>query len=115
MACIKISIIFFLKSIFGTRPIVRRCLDVLSVIIAMWATAALFTNIFQCWPVSYYWNKNQKGHCMSGQVQFFMAMGSLALVEDTVILLIPMPTVWTLKVNRRQKIAVTAILSLGSL
>lgn len=115
MAFIKISIIFFLRSLFGARPIVRRCLDVLSVIIALWAAAALLTNIFQCWPPSYYYNKNQKGHCMPGQKQFFMAMGSLALIEDTVILLIPMPTIWTLKVKLRQKIAVTLILSLGSL
>jgi hypothetical protein len=115
MAFIKISIIFFLRSLFCARPIVRRCLDVLSVIIALWATAALLTNIFQCWLPSYYYNKNQKGYCMPGQKQFFMAMGSLALIEDTVILLIPMPTIWTLKVKLRQKIAVTFILSLGSL
>ncbi|RFU31621.1 hypothetical protein B7463_g4708, partial [Scytalidium lignicola] len=114
MAFIKISIIFFLRSLFGARPIVRRLLHVLSVIIALWATAALLTNIFQCSPPSYYYNKNQKGHCMPGQKQFFMAMGSLALIEDTVILLIPMPTVWTLKVKLRRKIAVTLILSLGS-
>ncbi|KAF7617327.1 hypothetical protein AFLA_005368 [Aspergillus flavus NRRL3357] len=52
---------------------------------------------------------------MHGQTKFFQAMGSIALVEDVIILLMPVPIVWRLKITLRQKIAVTIVFSLGGL
>jgi hypothetical protein len=56
-----------------------------------------------------------KGHCMSGQVQFFQVMGSIALVEDVIIFCLPIPVFWRLQVNRRQKLGLTLVFSLGLL
>ncbi|KAG0161205.1 hypothetical protein PDIDSM_8739 [Penicillium digitatum] len=95
MAFVKISIVIFVKRLFGTiraYVVISYCLIGF---ITAWALAALLTNIFQCIPVQYYYNKDLKGHCMSGQVQFFQAMGSIALVED--------------------KLALTLVFSLGGL
>lgn len=72
-------------------------------------------NIFQCWPVQYYYDKTLKGSCMKHQTQFFETMGSLALIEDVFILCMPMPIVWRLQSPFRQKVAVTFIFSVGSL
>lgn len=52
---------------------------------------------------------------MKGQVKFFQAMGSIALVEDVIILCLPIPIVWRLQMIFRQKIAVTLVFSLGAL
>jgi hypothetical protein len=52
---------------------------------------------------------------MKGQVQFFQAMGSIALVEDIIILCLPLPVFWNLKINMRQKVALTMVFSLGGL
>lgn len=52
---------------------------------------------------------------MKGQVQFFQAMGSIALVEDIIILCLPIPVFWKLQINSRQKIALTMVFSLGGL
>lgn len=115
MAFVKISIVVFIKRLFGTiraYTIVSYCLIVF---IALWATAALLVNIFQCIPVQYYYDKDLDGHCMKGQVQFFQAMGSIALVEDIIILCLPLPVFWKLKINARQKIALTIVFSLGGL
>ncbi|KAE8336746.1 hypothetical protein BDV24DRAFT_178151 [Aspergillus arachidicola] len=66
--------------------------------------------------VQFYYDKTlQGGHCMHGQTKFFQAMGSIALVEDVTILLMPVPIVWRLKITLRQKIAVTIVFSLGGL
>ncbi|KAI9929526.1 hypothetical protein MW887_000999 [Aspergillus wentii] len=115
MAFIKISIILFLKRLLGTlRPytIISYCLIVF---ITLWAIAALLVNIFQCKPVQYYYNKDIAGHCMPGQRQFFQAMGSIALVEDVIVLCLPIPVVWKLQITSRQKIAITIVFSLGGL
>ncbi|CAG7949529.1 unnamed protein product [Penicillium nalgiovense] len=115
MACVKISIVVFIKRLFSSiraYVIVSNCLIGF---IATWALAALLTNIFQCTPVQYYYDKDLKGHCMPGQVQFFQAMGSIALVEDIIIFCLPIPVFWRLQVNRRQKIGLILVFSLGLL
>lgn len=115
MAFVKISIILFIKRLFGSMRsyvVITYCL---SVFIALWAVAALMVNIFQCKPVQYYYDKDLDGHCMKGQVQFFQAMGSIALIEDVIILCLPIPVFWKLKIDTRQKIALTVVFSLGGL
>ncbi|KAE8374852.1 hypothetical protein BDV26DRAFT_283956 [Aspergillus bertholletiae] len=66
--------------------------------------------------LQFYYDKTLNGgHCMHGQTKFFQAMGSIALVEDVIILLLPGPIIWRLKITLRQKIAVTVVFSLGGL
>jgi hypothetical protein len=116
MAFVKISIIVFLQRILGTITSFRVVSNCLIIFIALWAVVALLVNIFQCNPVQFYYDKTLKdGHCMHGQTKFFQAMGSIALVEDVTILLLPVPIVWRLKITTRQKIAVTIVFSLGGL
>ncbi|KAJ5943349.1 hypothetical protein N7516_003517 [Penicillium verrucosum] len=115
MAFVKISIVVFIKRLFSsirTYVVISNCL---AGFIATWALAALLTNIFQCTPVQYYYNKDLDGHCMSGQVEFFQVMGSIALIEDVIILCLPIPVFWKLQINNRQKIALTMVFSLGGL
>ncbi|RHZ67312.1 uncharacterized protein CDV56_104744 [Aspergillus thermomutatus] len=115
MAFVKISIVVFLKRLLGSvraYAIVSNCLIAF---IAVWALTALLVNTFQCWPVQYYYDKTLEGHCMKGQVQFFQAMGSIALVEDVIILCLPIPIVWRLQITFRQKMALTLVFSLGGL
>lgn len=115
MALIKISILAFLRRLLGTLTVYRVLTIGLMVFVTGWALAALLVNTFQCWPVQYYYDKALHGHCMDHQRAFFQTMGSLALVEDVIILCLPMPMVWRLRITRAQKLAVTLIFSLGVL
>ncbi|KAF9253360.1 hypothetical protein LCP9604111_886 [Penicillium roqueforti] len=115
MAFVKISIVIFIKRLFGSIRAYVIITNCLVAFIATWALAALLTNTFQCTPVQYYYDKDLDGHCMPGQVQFFQAMGSIALVEDVIILCLPIPVFWRLQINRRQKIALILVFSLGGL
>ena len=115
MAFVKISIVVFIKRLFGSiraYTIISYCLIVF---ITLWAFTALMVNTFQCTPVQYYYDKDLDGHCMKGQVQFFQTMGSIALIEDVIILCLPLPVFWNLKINIRQKIALMIVFSLGGL
>ncbi|KAJ5905986.1 uncharacterized protein N7473_002902 [Penicillium subrubescens] len=115
MAFVKISIVVFLKRLLGSVRSFAIISNCLIVFIAVWAITAVLVNTFQCIPVQYYYDKTLKGHCMKGQVKFFQAMGSIALVEDVIILCLPIPIVWRLQMVFRQKIAVTLVFSLGAL
>ncbi|RAL13919.1 uncharacterized protein BO97DRAFT_29340 [Aspergillus homomorphus CBS 101889] len=111
----KISIVVFLKRLLGTLRIYTIVSNVLIGFIACWAVTAVLVNIFQCTPVQYYYDKTLNGHCMKGQRSFFQAMGSISLVEDVIVLLLPAPVVWGLQITTRQKIALTLVFSLGGL
>ncbi|PWY62242.1 integral membrane protein [Aspergillus eucalypticola CBS 122712] len=114
-AFVKISIVVFLKRLLGTVRAYAIISNILIGFIACWAVTALLVNIFQCTPVQYYYDKDLKGHCMSGQRAFFQAMGAISLVEDVIVLCLPTPIVWRLQITFRQKIAVTLVFSLGGL
>lgn len=115
MAFIKISIIVFLRRLLGTLTFYRAFTMGLIAFVTCWAVAALLVNIFQCWPVQYYYDKDLNGNCMRHQREFFQCMGSLALAEDVFILCLPIPVVWRLRITMRQKFAVTFVFSLGGL
>lgn len=114
MAFVKASIIVFLNSTLGTEKKFRIAAYSLITFVTLWATAALLTNIFQCWPIQFYYDKTiPHGHCMKGQTSFFQAMGSFSLIADIAILVLPMPVIWNLSMNLRQKLAVIGVLSMG--
>ncbi|KAJ5178276.1 uncharacterized protein N7500_000975 [Penicillium coprophilum] len=113
MAFVKISIVVFIKRLFGSIRAYVVISNCLVGFIAIWAFASLMVNIFQCIPVQYYYDKKLKGHCMAAQVQFFQTMGSIALIEDVIILCLPIPAFWRLQMNNRQKISLMLVFSLG--
>ncbi|KAJ5812824.1 hypothetical protein N7447_009847 [Penicillium robsamsonii] len=115
IAFVKISIVVFIKRLLGSIRAYVVISNCLIGFIATWALAALLVNIFQCTPVQYYYNKDLKGHCMGGQVQFFQSMGSIALIEDVIILCLPIPVFWKLQINNRQRLALILVFSLGGL
>jgi hypothetical protein len=115
MAFVKISIIVFLRRLLGAVRVYSTISNCLIAFIALWAFSAVLVNTFQCIPVQYYYDRTLKGHCMKGQVQFFQAMGAIALIEDVFILCLPIPIVWRLQITFRQKMALTLVFSLGGL
>ena len=74
--------------------------------------ACYFQICFQCKPISILWTF--KGSCSGRNVEAEI-FGGLNAAIDLSILLLPIPMVWQLKMERRQKIAVTGILWLGLL
>ncbi|KAM0351009.1 hypothetical protein ACHAPU_002787 [Fusarium lateritium] len=76
----------------------------------LWITMA-----FACKPVSHFWNQytGSKGQCIDVKL-FFLVLGIMNMVNDIVILSVPIPRIWALKMNHRTKISVVCIMLLGS-
>ncbi|KAI9038843.1 uncharacterized protein KD926_010176 [Aspergillus affinis] len=115
MAFVKLSILVFLRRLLGTLRSIRVGVTCLMVFTVCWALTELFGNIFQCWPVQYYYDTRMNGHCMAGQTKLFQTSAALSLVEDMIILILPMPVVWGLQITTRQKLTLTVVFSLGAL
>jgi hypothetical protein len=89
------------------------CIGLIS-IIAMYCTITVFVTIFQCWPIQRAWVKNTEGHCIDN-AKFWYANGSFSISTDIIILAIPMPLVYALKIPRVQKAALIFVFTLGAL
>lgn len=89
-----------------------------AVIVITWWVAVSFADIFQCVPIKAFWDFRVKNgwttKCMD-IVTFSIATGVSNLVTDFMVLCLPMPMVWSLKKNRKQKITLTGIFMLGFL
>ncbi|KAF3766707.1 hypothetical protein M406DRAFT_231224, partial [Cryphonectria parasitica EP155] len=76
---------------------------------------ALFYIIFQCAPVSYAWNTDQKGSCLpaSWLADVYYMCTAVNIVTDWTTALLPIPLLWHVRLERSEKLSVAAILGLG--
>ena len=113
-ALVKIGILLLYWRIFGNDRQFRRLVFVVGGFVIATHTALVFSFIFQCTPVSYFWDPARGGGCFD-QSAFYMSGGSLNIVGDALVLALPMHMIWKLHTSRSQKLAVTFLFLLGSL
>ena len=75
-----------------------------------------FVTLFQCNPISYFWDKTtQDGECIS--MEIIIGLGYLysvfSIISDFTFALIPAFLVWNLQLNRRTKMALIPLLTMG--
>ncbi|EPS41737.1 hypothetical protein H072_4340 [Dactylellina haptotyla CBS 200.50] len=74
-------------------------------------SVSLGTIIFQCTPIDY-WNDPIFAKCIDRSASF-IAGGVLIVVTDVMVLLLPIPIIWKLKLPIRSRLGVIGIFSLG--
>lgn len=110
----KISIGFFLLRVTVVR-IQRQviyCAVCTTVVVGI---VFLFVTVFQCSPVSYFWDRAQDGHCLGmdviiGLTYFYSVVNAIC---DFTFGLLPVFLVWNLHMDRRVKIILIPILGMG--
>ena len=112
---IKTSLILLYYRIFGVVRWFRWLLAVAWSIVLLYYVIALFVAVFECTPVTFYWDKNIKGGTCIDQNSFYRWNGVANLLIDFMILCLTMPMVWRLKLGIRQKISLSSIFLLGVL
>ncbi|KAF5680052.1 integral membrane protein [Fusarium heterosporum] len=111
----KLSILFFLRSIFTTSEFKKLTL-LIGIFVALCGAATMITTGLQCLPASYNWTSwdaEHKGHCNDLNSQTY-AFGGINMACDIVILILPLPHLWKLQVKGRQKIQLFVMFSLGT-
>lgn len=110
----KTSLVLLYHRIFGVVRWYRWVLAFAESIVACYFIVCLFTAIFECKPVSYYWDKsNPHGKCIN-QTAFYRWNGVANMLIDLFILCLTFPMVWRLKIGTRQKITLSGIFLLGT-
>ncbi|KAL8670191.1 MAG: hypothetical protein Q9168_005256 [Polycauliona sp. 1 TL-2023] len=73
------------------------------------------TVIFQCQPIHYAWDQvlgTSQGHCIN-EYKFFVGSGSVNVILNVLVFVLPMPLLWRLRTTPRQQIILTAIFTLA--
>lgn len=80
----------------------------------MFVIADVFIIVFECSPVHKAWDPLVPGHCIN-IINVGIASGYINIVTDFMILILPIPMVWSLQLAQRMKIAVLTMFMTGIL
>lgn len=84
------------------------------VIIGTFAIAQIFVTAVPCIPMAAFWDRTLPGKCVDEDLsKRIMGLGNL--ITDFVILLLPVPVIWRLRLPTRQKWAAAGVFGIGIL
>lgn len=80
----------------------------------MFGIATTLASVFQCTPIARTWNKSLDGVCLNTTI-FWYANAGFSIVGDLILLALPMPILYNLKLPLNQRVALMMVFSLGTL
>jgi hypothetical protein len=117
---VKISILLLYRRLFPLGINKSRAYTIMFYIASFLTTVYPFilwiTMAFACKPVSFFWTQylGTEGTCIEVKL-FFLVLGIMNMMNDIIILSVPIPRIWTLQMNNKTKVSVICIMLLGSL
>ena len=74
-----------------------------------------FVTMFQCFPVSFFWNKAEAGSCIDVHILEGLTYlyGAINAITDFTFGLLPLALIYNLQMDRKTKILLAPILSMG--
>ncbi|KAI9793422.1 MAG: hypothetical protein M1816_000315 [Peltula sp. TS41687] len=111
---VKISILLLYLRIFPTGRDLRIAMKVLLVLVAGYTISCLLSLIFGCQPIGRLTDRSKPGTCIDFVI-LIEAHSGLTIAFDVLMVLAPLPTIWKLKLRRREKIVVSALFMAGLL
>ncbi|KAF3041890.1 hypothetical protein E8E12_005131 [Didymella heteroderae] len=112
LCMIKISLVLFYLEIFKTRRFKITAYIFLAYLVIN-SLVIFFIAIFACNPVSSFWNREIKGNCIDIQGAAY-ANSASAIVQDIILLILPLVFIRNLQMKRYRKIAVGFMFVIGT-
>lgn len=118
LALVKTSVLMFLLRLSGQKRSIRYTIIGLNVFNIALMIAIFVTVIFQCQPISYFWEKAGRtppteGSCID-MPAFYVSTASLTIFTDVLALALPFWIFLGLKMPTRVKMALLAVFALGA-
>ncbi|KAI0596740.1 CFEM domain-containing protein [Biscogniauxia sp. FL1348] len=118
LALVKSSILLFLLRIGGQQRKIRYLIHSLNAFNIGLMIAIFITVIFQCSPISYFWERVRdptlEGSCIDTGA-FYIATAGLTIFTDILVLILPFRIFMGLKMSVKLKIAIMAVFLLGAI
>ncbi|KAL7629120.1 hypothetical protein AAE478_000639 [Parahypoxylon ruwenzoriense] len=116
LGLIKLSVILMFIRVFFARRLRFAPVAVIIFTIA-WVALALLVEVLVCRPISMNWDSRELapgGRC-GNQVAAFVSVGIVDVINQLLILMLPVPHVWRLGIKRHYQVATTCIFGIGVL
>ncbi|GJC93700.1 CFEM domain-containing protein [Colletotrichum higginsianum] len=118
LALVKTSVLMFLLRLSGQKRSIRYTIIGLNVFNIALMIAIFTTVVFQCQPISYFWEKAGRNPPTAGKCidmgAFYVSTASLTIFTDVLALALPFWIFLGLKMQIRVKIALLAVFALGA-
>ena len=111
----KTSLILLYHRLFGIVRWFRSILILVESVVVCYFLVCVFVAIFECKPVSFYWDKSVPGGSCIDMKRFYQWNGVANMLIDLLILSLTFPMVWRLQIDLRKKLTLSAIFALGTL
>ncbi|KAL8677795.1 MAG: hypothetical protein Q9186_005802 [Xanthomendoza sp. 1 TL-2023] len=119
IALAKISLLLFLYRIFQVDKRFRIASWIVGVVLVIWSTVTLFLTIFACRPVKASWNlklmKDPKTKCHPKAWDTSNIYGFCNIITDFALIVMPLPLVWRMQMNRKKKFGIAVVFASGFL
>ena len=109
----KLGILLMYYRIFRF-PYFKKIAYVIGAFIIAWVITITFLFVFICVPVEKLWHPDLPGHCID-QVSTWIANATSTILSDVTILILPIPQVWKLHLQRLEKLGAILAFGLGFL
>lgn len=110
----KISIGLFLLRVTVSK-IHRLIIFIVMGLTVLTGIVFFFVSLFQCTPISYFWDKNQDGFCVNVDVIIALTFlySAVSAICDFTFGIQPIFLVWNLNMSRNSKAMLVPILSMA--
>ena len=113
LGLVKISLVVLYLQVFPNSRVRCVCWIVLGYV-TLSSLIIQFLTIFSCTPIQSFWDRDIKGTCLD-LAAIGYANSANAVLQDLIILVLPMPSLFKLQINIWRKIAVAFIFAVGAL
>lgn len=110
----KISILLLYLRIFIQKWLRIGCYVLLALVTTYGLISVFYSSVFQCTPVSKAYHKSIPGHCIDVR-KTWQANAGFNIASDLMILVLPMPAIYSLQMTIKHKLGLIFLFGLGSL
>lgn len=110
LASLKLSQLCFYHRAIGRQ--LKVWIFSFGAIVAVWGLVFTLVFIFLCDPVEQQWTIDRVGHCMD-QILVLKCIIMTNIVTDLMIIILPIPVIWKLKMHKTEKFAVLSCFCIG--
>ncbi|TLD14713.1 hypothetical protein PspLS_11081 [Pyricularia sp. CBS 133598] len=123
LGLVKYSTLCLYWRVFGAEKRNRVPIWAMAALVTAWVVAILATTIFECLPVNAYWERFDLENpmpfdqfkCTVDSKRFFIGTAIPTVVTNLLLLAMPVPYVWRLRMPTPQKVAVLAVFLFGAI
>ncbi|KAF2002185.1 hypothetical protein P154DRAFT_385060, partial [Amniculicola lignicola CBS 123094] len=110
----KLAILLLLTRIFRVKKPFVYSVQILITVLSFYYIAITLVKIFICKPIEKFWNQKLPGTCLNTNT-IFVSDCIISLVTDSIILVSPLPVIWGLQMDLKQKLGSSVALVVGAL